>query len=87
MISGGFREVGPEGAAREREMVEIAQRYGMRLMGPNGIGVIDTHTPLNTTFVRGMPPAATSRSSRSPARCVAASSTGRSAAASASAAC
>jgi acetyltransferase len=56
VISGGFREVGPEGAAREQEIVEIARRYGMRLMGPNGIGVIDTHTPLNTTFVRGTPP-------------------------------
>jgi len=55
IISGGFREVGPEGAARELQMVEIARRYGMRLMGPNGIGVIDTLTPLNTTFVRGMP--------------------------------
>ena len=32
------------------------ERYGMRIMGPNGIGVIDTHTPLNTTFVKGMPP-------------------------------
>lgn len=56
VISGGFREVGAEGAAREREMVATAQRYGMRVMGPNGIGVIDTHTPLNTTFVKGMPP-------------------------------
>jgi len=56
VISGGFREVGPEGAARERQIVEIAQRYGMRLMGPNGIGVIDTHTPVNTTFVPGTPP-------------------------------
>ncbi len=56
VISGGFREVGPAGAAREREIVAIAERYGMRLMGPNGIGVIDTHTPLNTTFVKGMPP-------------------------------
>ncbi len=56
VISGGFREVGPAGAEREREMVAIAERYGMRLMGPNGIGVIDTHTPLNTTFVKGMPP-------------------------------
>ena len=55
IISGGFREVGPEGLARERQTVEIAARYGLRLMGPNGIGVIDTHTPLNTTFVRGMP--------------------------------
>jgi acetate---CoA ligase (ADP-forming) len=56
VISGGFRETGPVGAAREQEMVEIAHRYGMRVMGPNGIGVIDTHTPLNTTFVKGMPP-------------------------------
>jgi acetyltransferase len=56
IISGGFREVGAEGAARERQLVEIARRYGMRLMGPNGIGVIDTHTPLNTTFVKSMPP-------------------------------
>ena len=56
VISGGFREVGAEGAAREREMVATARRYGMRVMGPNGIGVIDTHTPLNTTFVKGMPP-------------------------------
>ena len=37
-------------------MVAIAERYGMRVMGPNGIGVIDTHTPLNTTFVKGVPP-------------------------------
>ena len=56
VISGGFREVGPAGAALEREMVETANRFGMRIMGPNGIGVIDTHTPLNTTFVKGMPP-------------------------------
>jgi acetyltransferase len=56
VVSGGFRETGPEGAAREQEVVQIAQRFGMRVMGPNCIGVIDTHTPLNTTFVRGMPP-------------------------------
>jgi acetyl coenzyme A synthetase (ADP forming)-like protein len=55
IISGGFREVGPEGQAREQAVVEVARRYGMRLLGPNGIGSIDTHTPLNTTFVKGMP--------------------------------
>jgi acetyl coenzyme A synthetase (ADP forming)-like protein len=55
IISGGFREVGPDGQAREEKAVEIARRYGMRLLGPNGIGSIDTHTPLNTTFVKGMP--------------------------------
>jgi len=57
VISGGFREVGPEGAAIEQEMVEIGRRYDMRIMGPNGIGVIDAYTPINTTFVPGMPPA------------------------------
>ena len=50
----------PRGRARgrraEAEMVAIAQRHGMRIMGPNGIGVMDMHTPLNTTFVKGMPP-------------------------------
>ncbi len=55
IISGGFREVGPEGQAREDEVKRIAQIYNIRLLGPNGIGSIDTHTPLNTTFVKGMP--------------------------------
>jgi acetyltransferase len=56
LISGGFREIGAHGAAREEEVVALARRYGMRLLGPNGIGVMDTHTPLNTTFVKDMPP-------------------------------
>ena len=55
IISGGFREVGAAGKAREEAVMAIARRYGMRLLGPNGIGSIDTHTPLNTTFVKGMP--------------------------------
>ncbi|MCX7607810.1 MAG: acetate--CoA ligase family protein [Anaerolineales bacterium] len=54
ILSGGFRETGPEGAERERQCVEIAARYGMRLMGPNCIGVMDMHTPVNTTFVAGI---------------------------------
>lgn len=55
IISGGFREVGPAGAELEREVVAIARRSGMRVMGPNCIGVMDSHTPLNTTFVAAMP--------------------------------
>ncbi len=35
-------------------MVRIARSYGLRVMGPNGIGVVDTHTPLDTTFVIGV---------------------------------
>jgi acetate---CoA ligase (ADP-forming) len=49
--SGGFREVGPEGARLEAECVEIARKYGMRLMGPNCIGLLDTHLPVDATFL------------------------------------
>lgn len=55
VVSGGFSEAGPEGRQREAELKAAAQRYGMRILGPNCIGVIDTHTPVNTTFVVGMP--------------------------------
>ncbi len=49
--SGGFREVGPEGAALEAEILEIARGYGIRLLGPNCIGLLDTHLPIDTTFL------------------------------------
>ncbi|HIE56964.1 MAG TPA: CoA-binding protein, partial [Anaerolineales bacterium] len=49
--SGGFREVGPEGAALEAEIVAIAREYGIRLLGPNCIGLLDTHLPIDTTFL------------------------------------
>jgi acetyltransferase len=49
--SGGFREVGPSGAALEAECLEIARRHGIRLVGPNCIGLLDTHFPIDTTFL------------------------------------
>ena len=55
IVSGGFRETGPEGAAREDEIRAIAAQYQIRVLGPNCIGTIDTHTPLNTSFVVGTP--------------------------------
>ena len=51
VAAGGFSETGSAGAALEEECLAIAQRYGMRLLGPNCIGVIDTHLPLDTTFL------------------------------------
>jgi len=56
VISAGFREAGREGLEREEELIEIARRHKIRLIGPNCLGVIDTHTPLNATFAAGMPP-------------------------------
>jgi len=49
--SGGFREVGEEGQALERRCLEIAHRHGMRVLGPNCIGFLDTHLPIDTTFL------------------------------------
>jgi acetyl coenzyme A synthetase (ADP forming)-like protein len=55
IISAGFREVGPQGMALERQAIEIARRYGMRLIGPNVLGIIDTVCKLNASFAAGMP--------------------------------
>jgi len=56
VISAGFREAGREGLERELELIAIAKEYGIRLIGPNCLGVIDTVTPLNASFAAGTPP-------------------------------
>ncbi len=56
VISAGFREAGRDGLEREMELIEMARKYNLRLIGPNCLGVIDTATPLNATFAAGMPP-------------------------------
>ena len=52
VISDGFRERNPEGAAREEELRAITLSYGMRLVGPNCMGVINTdpEVSMNATF-------------------------------------
>lgn len=56
--SAGFREAGLEGASLERICMQIARDNGIRLLGPNCIGTLDTHLPLDTTFLQPpMPPA------------------------------
>lgn len=52
IAAGGFREVGPEGAALEDECLEIARAAGMRLVGPNCVGLVETHLPMDTTFLQ-----------------------------------
>jgi acyl-CoA synthetase (NDP forming) len=51
VISGGFKEVGGEGANLEKELVAVANKYGMRFLGPNCIGVANPRRKLNTTFM------------------------------------
>ena len=52
LISSGFREAGAEGAALEAQCAAIAREQSVRLLGPNCIGVIDTHLPLDTSFLQ-----------------------------------
>jgi acetyl coenzyme A synthetase (ADP forming)-like protein len=59
VISAGFRESGgPEGARRERELLSIVREHGMRMIGPNCMGVInaDPKVSMNATFTDLMPP-------------------------------
>jgi len=50
IVSGGFKEVGGEFRDLETEIVSIARRYGMRLIGPNCIGVFDGYSRFDTFF-------------------------------------
>ena len=56
IITGGFREVGGEGAEIERKTLAFAREHGMRVIGPNCVGTMDMRSGLNTTFIKGMPP-------------------------------
>ena len=54
IISAGFKEVGPEGAELERRILAIARAAGMRIVGPNCLGVMRPITGLNATFAAGI---------------------------------
>ncbi|MGI6643689.1 MAG: acetate--CoA ligase alpha subunit [Bacillota bacterium] len=55
VITAGFKEIGGEGKVLEENLVQIARKYGMRITGPNNLGVMDTHTPFNATFAKDFP--------------------------------
>ncbi len=55
VITAGFRETGAEGRQMEREVLEIAREHGIRIVGPNVLGVINTTNSLNASFAAGMP--------------------------------
>ena len=57
VISAGFAEIGKEGAARQRELLDVCRAHGMRLVGPNCLGVLNTAADvrLNATFMPRAP--------------------------------
>ncbi len=50
VISAGFKETGPEGAQLEQELLTEARRGGMRIIGPNCVGVMRPYSGMNATF-------------------------------------
>jgi len=50
--TGGFREYSEEGAQLENEILEIARKWGIRIVGPNGIGVMNVHNGFVVPFVK-----------------------------------
>ena len=54
VITAGFKEVGEVGVHRERELAEMC-RDKIRVIGPNCLGIIDTHSNLNASFAQTMP--------------------------------
>jgi acetyltransferase len=55
VITAGFREVGVEGRKLEDALLAIVQRYAMRMVGPNCLGVIDNVAQMNASFAALMP--------------------------------
>jgi acetyltransferase len=53
IISAGFKETGPAGLALEAEIRAAAARGGLRLLGPNCLGLMAPHAGLNATFAAG----------------------------------
>ena len=56
VITAGFKEVGGEGAKLEAELTALGEEYGINIIGPNSLGITDSHTPLNGSFSQMMPP-------------------------------
>ncbi len=59
VITAGFSEMGGEGVEREKKLVNTARAYGMRVIGPNCLGILNTNPDIsmNATFAPIFPPA------------------------------
>lgn len=55
VITAGFKEVGGQGYYLEQELIEAAKKHDMALLGPNCLGMINTHGLVNASFAAGQP--------------------------------
>jgi len=54
LFSAGFAEVGQEGAALQDEVVAVARTHGMRLIGPNSLGMVNPRVHFYGSFATGL---------------------------------
>ncbi len=54
IITAGFRETGEDGRTLERQIIDIAKTHGIRFLGPNCLGIVNAHLPLNITVAPSM---------------------------------
>ncbi|MBN1844133.1 MAG: acetate--CoA ligase family protein [Sedimentisphaerales bacterium] len=55
VITAGFKETGPAGAELEKDLVRLCRSRQVRLLGPNCLGLINTHHQMNASFAKKMP--------------------------------
>ncbi|MHB0937275.1 MAG: acetate--CoA ligase alpha subunit [Armatimonadota bacterium] len=55
IITAGFKETGPEGAALQDQLMDVARKHGIRVIGPNCLGIISTGVGLNASFAPTTP--------------------------------
>lgn len=55
IISAGFKEVGNEGKQREKDLKQLIENYGLHIIGPNCLGIINPHLQLNCSFAKDIP--------------------------------
>lgn len=55
MVTAGFSETGDKGREPEKKLIEIIDRYDMRLVGPNTLGVVNAHIGMNASIISRLP--------------------------------
>lgn len=55
MVTAGFSETGDKGREPEKKLIEIIDRYDMRLVGPNTLGVVNAHIGMNASVISRLP--------------------------------
>ncbi|PPA80516.1 MAG: succinyl-CoA synthetase subunit alpha [ANME-2 cluster archaeon HR1] len=55
MVTAGFSETGDKGREPEKKLMEIIDRYDMRLVGPNTLGVVNAHIGMNASIISRLP--------------------------------